>query len=186
VEEAAAGMLSRLSAAAGITGAGRLAARDSSSDDCRASKRHKLACCIKASGVCLFSGERGGGEGLGLTSGNAAADVHGGDLGALARLLAGLGLLTLANGGDSSAVATSSSGSTSGSIVDDDTNTGTTLASAELDDGSLGQGVLGVLEGAVEALEVTLGLGGLAIAGGDLLAHTLESGDGGSYGEEAC
>lgn len=65
-----------------------------------------------------------------------------------------------------------------GVVVDDDTDAGATLARAELDLGSLDQSGLSILQGAVEAGQVTLvEIRGLLVAGKDSLAHALERGD---------
>lgn len=109
---------------------------------------------------------------------DATADVHGGDLRSSAAGLRGRSFVTLS--GSSSTSGGASSGSSGRSVVDDDTDTGATLTSTELDDRALGQGVLGVLKSSVESLEVTLGLGALSLAGSNFLAHTLQGGDGSS------
>lgn len=122
-----------------------------------------------------------------LTGRNARADVHGGDLDFLAGtqippLEPGLdgGLSRSTGGGGSSALGVSSSWAGGGLlvVVDDDTDASTTLTSSELHLGALGQGSLGVLQGAVET-GLTLGKVRCLsfLAGSNLLAHTLERGD---------
>ncbi|GKT49247.1 uncharacterized protein ColSpa_09429 [Colletotrichum spaethianum] len=120
-----------------------------------------------------------------------ASDVHGGDLGTAARRLLGLvgagldlllsddGALGGGGGGASGGLAGAGGGR---AVFDDHTNTGAFLASAELDLGTLGKGGLGVLQGAVETGQVSLLAGSVGLAKlyarSDLLAHTLESGNG--------
>lgn len=125
-----------------------------------------------------------------LTGRNARADVHGGDLDLLAGrqvtpLEAGDGgtlsrSSTCSGSGDGGTLSVASAWASRGLlvVVDDDTDASTTLASSKLNLGSLNQGSLSVLQGAVEA-GLTLGEARCLsfFSGRDLLAHALKRGD---------
>lgn len=133
--------------------------------------------------------ERVGKKTCKLTGRNARADVHGGDLDLLASsqvppLEPGDGG-TFGRGGRGggsrgSGLSVASAWASGGFsvVVDDDADASTTLASSELNLGSLDQGSLSVLQGTVEA-GLTLGEARCLsfLSGRDLLAHALKRGD---------